>query len=57
MRHHVLTPAFRREDERGLFVEGLNEGRWESLLFGSMQRGAVRCWATITTKRRKSFFA
>ena len=41
MRHQVLTPAFRREDERGLFVEGLNDGRWESLLFGSMRRGAV----------------
>jgi dTDP-4-dehydrorhamnose 3,5-epimerase-like enzyme len=41
VKHQVLTPAFRRLDERGLFVEGLNDGRWESLLFGSMTRGAV----------------
>jgi quercetin dioxygenase-like cupin family protein len=36
----VTTPNFVREDARGLFVEILNGGGWETVIHGSMQTGA-----------------
>jgi quercetin dioxygenase-like cupin family protein len=38
---HVVGPGYRRVDHRGILLEVLNEGRWESLLSGNMVRGAV----------------
>jgi dTDP-4-dehydrorhamnose 3,5-epimerase-like enzyme len=32
---------FKREDERGSFVEVINAGSWESLAYGRMRAGAV----------------
>ncbi len=32
---------FKREDERGSFVEVINAGPWESLAYGRMRAGAV----------------
>ena len=40
-RHEVLQPGFRRTDDRGEFLEVLNEGHWEALLTGRMRQGAV----------------
>ncbi len=40
MKHDVLVPTFQRRDGRGLFVEALNGGPWETLVFGSMKRDA-----------------
>ena len=40
MKHDVLTPTFKRRDDRGLFVEALNRGQWASLVFGVMKRDA-----------------
>lgn len=37
----VLRPSFERTDERGTFVELLNSGRWESVVWGEMRAGAV----------------
>lgn len=37
----IVTPGFRRVDERGTFLEVLNTGRWESLLSGHMKSQAV----------------
>jgi len=37
----ILKPSFRRTDERGTFLEVLNNGHWESLIYGQMHRGAV----------------
>lgn len=37
----VLRPSFERTDARGTFVELLNGGRWESLVWGEMTPGAV----------------
>ena len=39
--HTILRPTFERKDERGTFVELLNDGRWESLISGRMEPGAV----------------
>ncbi len=36
----VEEPTFIRKDERGLFVEVLNEGPWETIIHGSMKCGA-----------------
>jgi dTDP-4-dehydrorhamnose 3,5-epimerase-like enzyme len=41
MNHEVVTPSFIRKDERGLFIEALNGGRWESLVCGQMHPGSV----------------
>lgn len=41
MVHEVLKPAFVRTDERGTLTEVLNDGRWESILTGTMKPGAV----------------
>ncbi len=41
MAHETLKPLFEREDHRGVFRELLNQGRWESLICGSMNPGAV----------------
>ena len=38
---NVLAPGFRRVDQRGTFVEILNDGRWESVISGEMRTGAV----------------
>jgi dTDP-4-dehydrorhamnose 3,5-epimerase-like enzyme len=40
MRHDVLVPTFQRRDGRGLFVEAVNGGPWETLIVGTMKRGA-----------------
>jgi quercetin dioxygenase-like cupin family protein len=40
MKHDVLVPTFQRRDGRGLFVEALNGGPWETLVFGTMKRDA-----------------
>lgn len=34
-------PTFRREDARGLFLEVINRGPWETVIAGSMREGAV----------------
>src|SRR5687767_14650779 len=39
--HEIIAPSFTRTDERGVFTEILNDGRWESLLAGQMKAGAV----------------
>ena len=39
--HTILRPTFERKDERGDFIELLNDGRWESLIYGRMEPGAV----------------
>jgi len=36
----VKEPTFIRRDERGLFVEVVNEGPWETVIHGSMRKGA-----------------
>jgi quercetin dioxygenase-like cupin family protein len=41
MPHEILAPAFERNDERGLFREILNQGKWEALITGRMNPGAV----------------
>jgi hypothetical protein len=37
----VDKPVYVRRDGRGLFEELLNTGRWESLISGRMDAGAV----------------
>jgi len=37
----IQAPAFVRKDSRGTFEEILNVGRWESLICGSMDKGAA----------------
>ncbi len=39
--HQIIPPNFERKDERGVFHEVINEGRWESLICGQMKAGAV----------------
>lgn len=41
MAHTIITPSFQRNDARGLFQEVLNDGRWESIISGRMNPGAV----------------
>jgi dTDP-4-dehydrorhamnose 3,5-epimerase-like enzyme len=41
MPHEILKPLFEREDHRGVFRELLNQDRWESLVCGAMNPGAV----------------
>ncbi|MBU1626638.1 WxcM-like domain-containing protein [bacterium] len=41
MEHKIITPSFKRTDERGTFLEVLNTGHWESLICGQMNKGAV----------------
>ena len=41
MDKQILKPSFRRTDERGTFLEVLNDGHWESLICGQMHGGAV----------------
>ena len=41
MDKEILQPSFRRTDERGTFLEVLNNGHWESLIYGQMHSGAV----------------
>jgi len=35
-----IKPSFIRRDERGTFVEIVNEGPWETIIHGSMKSGA-----------------
>ena len=35
-----VAPSYVREDPRGLFVEIVNEGPWETVIHGAMKRGA-----------------
>ena len=37
----IISPSFKRCDERGTFLEVLNGGHWEALIFGQMHDGAV----------------
>ena len=37
----IIKPSFIRKDERGTFVEILNEGPWETVTHGSMAKEAV----------------
>lgn len=41
MSSKVLQATFRRVDERGTFIEVLNDGHWEVLICGEMRAGAV----------------
>ena len=41
MRPRLITPHLVRMDKRGTFIEILNGGRWESVLSGTMKKGAV----------------
>ena len=36
----AVKPSFVRADERGLFVEVVNEGPWETVVHGSMKKGS-----------------
>jgi len=38
MDHEIVTPTFNRVDERGTFIEALNSGRWECLIYGRMKK-------------------
>ena len=51
-------PTYIREDERGLFLEVVNSGQWQTVLFGDMRGGAVignhyhkrsRCFVFLTS--------
>jgi len=35
----VVGPSFVRNDDRGTFVEVVNEGPWETVIYGSMKKG------------------
>lgn len=37
----TLRPSFRRQDERGLFVEVVSGGPWETVITGTMHAGGV----------------
>lgn len=37
----VQPPTFRREDDRGVLIEVINKGPWETVLTGSMHAGGV----------------
>jgi dTDP-4-dehydrorhamnose 3,5-epimerase-like enzyme len=39
--HTIIAPTFERKDARGTFTELLNDGRWESVIYGRMAPGAV----------------
>jgi quercetin dioxygenase-like cupin family protein len=41
MAHEILTPSFERKDDRGIFLEILNDGSWEALIGGRMNSDAV----------------
>ncbi|MGB6064390.1 MAG: hypothetical protein WBG50_06255 [Desulfomonilaceae bacterium] len=41
MEHAILNPSFERIDDRGIFREVLNDGRWEALICGRMKPDAV----------------
>ena len=41
MKHEIIFSTHTREDERGLFVEVLNDGHWENLIYGVMKQGAT----------------
>ena len=41
MPHEILPTTFERNDERGVFREILNKGRWEALIAGRMNPQAV----------------
>ena len=36
----IEQPSFVREDDRGLFVEIVNGGPWETIIHGSMNKGS-----------------
>lgn len=36
----AVPPTFKRQDGRGLFVEVVNEGPWETVITGHMKAGA-----------------
>lgn len=36
-----LKPSHVRQDTRGLFIEFINSGTWENVIYGKMQKGAV----------------
>ena len=38
--YQAVGPTYAREDRRGLFVEIVNEGPWETVIHGSMRRDA-----------------
>jgi dTDP-4-dehydrorhamnose 3,5-epimerase-like enzyme len=40
-RPSLITPRYIRTDKRGTFIEVLNGGRWESVIYGKMKRGSV----------------
>jgi dTDP-4-dehydrorhamnose 3,5-epimerase-like enzyme len=41
MCHEIILPVFERKDERGLFREVLNDGKWEALICGKMNTNTV----------------
>ena len=41
LEHGLVMPRFERRDERGTLIELLNEGTWESLIYGRMTPSAV----------------
>lgn len=38
--YQTVDPTYVRQDRRGLFVEIVNEGPWETVIHGSMRQGA-----------------
>lgn len=36
-----MAPTFIRQDDRGSFVEAVNHGPWETVIFGEMRPGSV----------------
>lgn len=63
-------PCYTRRDDRGIFHELMNQGRWESLIYGVMRRGSemghhshratvvflylLRGRARVTTRNRRT---
>lgn len=49
-----VPPSFVRRDDRGLFVEVVNEGPWETVIHGSMKAG--KAMGDHYHRENKAFF-
>ena len=50
----MIKPSFIRNDERGTFIEALNDSEWANVSYGSMKKGAVM--ANHYHKKTQVFF-
>ena len=53
-RPRMVRPGYVREDDRGLFVEILAEGPWETIIHGTMQQG--KTMGNHYHRENKAFF-